>query len=209
LVSGGATVERLTDEKLMEFLRRGDTRALDELYRRHARKIFALFRSVAASRSPEDCEDAVHDVFMRVVRGAETFDPGKASFRTWISRIARNHSIDLMRRGEKVKTVAIGDASEVEAYGSGVIPETELADQGEGAEAAMIRKATAEAVRDCIGQLDDPDEKQAIVFYYLYDKVYREIGDILGESTSMARNRIKTAQAKIRECLENKGVTGW
>jgi len=193
----------------MELLRRGETTALDELYRRHARKIFAFFRSVTAFQNPQDCEDAVHDVFMRVVTGAESFDPSKASFRTWVSRIARNLSIDIMRRGDRTKTVGIGAPSEADTYGDGIIPENQLPDQGESAEATFIRKATARAVRDCIGELENPNEKQAIVLYYLYEKVYREIGEILEESTSMARNRIKTAQAKVRDCLERKGVTTW
>lgn len=202
-------METLTDERLMELLKRGETRALDELYRRHARKIFAFFRSVTAFRNPQDCEDAVHDVFMRVVRGAEGFDPSKASFRTWMSRIARNHSIDLMRRHERTRTVAIGDPSEVDDYGDDVIPEFRLADKGAGPEAEFVRRSTARAVRDCVGEIDNPDERQAIVLYYLYDKVYREIAEILGESTSMARNRIKAAEAKVKDCLERKGVTGW
>jgi RNA polymerase sigma-70 factor (ECF subfamily) len=202
-------VDKLTDERLMELLKQGETRALDELYRRYARKMFAFFRSGAGLGSSQDCEDAVHDVFMRVIRGAETFDPSRASFRTWVSRIARNLSIDLMRRRERTKTVAIGAPSEVDACRSGVVSEDTLPDQGDGPEAGYIKSATVEAVRDCIGQLDNPDERQAIVLYYLYDKVYREIGEMLGESTSMARNRIKAAQAKVKDCLERKGVTGW
>jgi RNA polymerase sigma-70 factor (ECF subfamily) len=193
----------------MELLRQGDTHALDELYRRYARKIFAFFRSVTAFQNPQDCEDAVHDVFMRVVAGAETFDPSRASFRTWISRIARNLSIDIMRRWGRTQTVAIGTPPEADAYGDSVISEAALPDRGESAESTIIRKTTAQTVRDCIGELEHPDEKQALVLYYLYEKVYREIAEMLGESTSMARNRIKAAQAKVKDCLERKGVTDW
>ena len=197
-----------TDERLMELLKHGETRALDELYRRHARNLFVFFLSSTCLKTSQDCEDAVHDVFLRVVRGAQAFDPSKASFRTWLSRIARNLSIDLMRRGKKAKTISIGTPSEVDPDQGDVISEDALPDQGEGPESRYIRRATARAIRDCIDELQNPDEQHAIVLYYLYDKVYREIGEILGESTSMARNRIKAAQAKVKECLERKGVTG-
>jgi RNA polymerase sigma-70 factor (ECF subfamily) len=201
-------MDRLTDERLMELLKRGETRALDELYRRYARKIFVFLRSVAGLKAPEDCEDAVHDVFLRVVRGAPAFDPSRASFRTWVTRIARNLSIDIMRRGERRRAVSIGHSSDVDSYDRGVISEDTLPDRGDGPETEHIKAETARAVRDCITELKDPDERQAIVLYYLYDKVYREIGEILGESTSMARNRIKAAQHKVRDCLQGKGVTG-
>ena len=202
-------MDELTDEKLMGLLKQGKTHALDELYRRHARKVFVFLRYGAGIRDPRDCEDAVHDIFMRVVRGADTFDRSKASFRTWVTRIARNLAIDMMRRGERTRTVAIGTTSEADAHPDGVISEDTLAFQGNGPETEYIKASTAQSVRDCIGELEDPVEQQAIVLYYLYEKVYREIGDILGESTSMARNRIKAAQARVKDCLEKKGVTGW
>ena len=201
-------MDKLTDERLMELLKRGETRALDELYRRHARKLFAFFRSASSLHNRQDVEDAVHDVFMRVIKGAANFDPSKASFRTWVTRIARNHLIDLLRRDDSAKTVSIASRSEMETHREGLVTEDDLPDRGESAEALLIKSTTAEAVRNCIGELDNPAEKQAIVLYYLYEKVYREIGEILGESTSMARNRIKAAQAKVRACLERKGITG-
>ena len=69
-----------------------------------------------------------------------------------------------------------------------------------------MRASVMEAVRDCINKLENEDERQAIVLYYLGDKVYKEIGEILGKSTSMARNRVKSAQDKVRRCLERKGI---
>jgi DNA-directed RNA polymerase specialized sigma24 family protein len=37
-------------------------------------------------------------------------------------------------------------------------------------------------------------------------RVYREIGQVLGRSTSMARRWVKSAQAKVKGCLEGKGI---
>jgi RNA polymerase sigma-70 factor (ECF subfamily) len=202
-------VEQLTDERLMDRLKQGDPQVLDDLYRRHARKIFAFFRSAGGLKSTQDCEDAVHDVFMRVIRGAATFDASKASFRTWVLRIARNHAIDMMRSRYKEATIPIAGPSDGDTDAEKVISEDAIPDTGEGADISLIRSMTAEAVRECIGEIENPDERQAIVLYYLYDKVYREIGEILGESTSMARNRIKAAQARVKACLERKGITGW
>ncbi|MBC8231364.1 hypothetical protein H8E77_17570 [bacterium] len=44
------------------------------------------------------------------------------------------------------------------------------------------------------------------MLYYIDNKSYREIGRILGKSTSMARNRVKSAQEKVKQCLERKGI---
>ena len=69
----------------------------------------------------------------------------------------------------------------------------------------MIQTVLVQSVRACIDELDG-NEKQAIVLYYMGGKVYREIGQVLGRSTSMARNWVKSAQTKVKRCLEGKGI---
>ena len=78
--------------------------------------------------------------------------------------------------------------------------------QSEGAEPAIVGTSVAEAVRDCLHELADDDERQAILLYYLGGKVCREIGEILGKSLSMGRNRVKSGPEKVRRCPEGKGI---
>lgn len=194
----------LTDEQLMEQLQQGQTDALDALYRRYAKKLY-VFCSNAARSSVQDPEDLVQDVFVRVIKGAHTFNPQRASFRTWMFRIARNRCIDVIRRKERLRWIPMGRKAQQDNE-ERLAEEYAVVDQRDSAEGSMIRTSVIEAVRDCINKLTSEDEKRAIVLYYLGGKVYREIGDILGESLSMARNRVKSAQEKVKRCLERKGV---
>jgi RNA polymerase sigma factor (sigma-70 family) len=73
-------------------------------------------------------------------------------------------------------------------------------------EASVIQKTIIGAVRGCIDELENEQEKHAIALYYMAEKVYREIGEILGKSANMARNRVKSAQEKVKRCLERKGI---
>jgi len=184
----------LTDEQLMEQLRSGETDAIDELYQRYARTLYAFCYSITRS---EAAEDLVHDVFMRVITAARRFNPGKASFRTWIFRIAHNRCVDFVRRREKVKFIQDDEENSLEDT---------IADDRANLEEAVINASVIEAVRECIDELQNDREKHAIVLYYMAEKVYREIGEILGRSTSMAKNRVKSAQDKVKRCLERKGV---
>jgi RNA polymerase sigma factor (sigma-70 family) len=197
-------VNALTDEQLIEQLQQGRTGALDDLYKRHARKLYA-FCSNATRSGPQDAEDLVQDIFVRVIKAADTFNPQKASFRTWLFRIARNRCIDVGRRSKLVQFVPIGTQAE-QADGEERVLAGAIADQSESTEEALARSSAMDAVRDCIHELTNNDEKQAILLYYLGGKVYREIGQILGESLSMARNRVKSAQEKVKRCLERKGI---
>ncbi len=191
----------LTDEQLMEQLRSGETDAIDELYRRYARTLYAFCYSITRS---EASEDLVHDIFMRVITAARRFNPRRASFRTWVFRIARNRCVDFVRRREKVKFVPIGSGTGHDDEED--TPEGTIMDDRVNVEEAVMKASVIEAVRECIDELQNDQERYAIVLYYMAGKVYREIGEILGKSTSMAKNRVKSAQDKVERCLEKKGV---
>lgn len=190
----------LTDEQLIRQLQQGKTRALEELYRRYAKPLY-LF--CAASTRSSDPEDIVHDVFARVIEAADRFNPQKALFRTWLFTIARNRCIDLGRREEKVKTVSLDQ--QVGANDRETTLKDMLPDGQENVEQRLARESEIEAVRDCISRIPSDDERKALLLYYTGEKVFREIGEILGKSTSMAKNYVTAAQEKVKRCLERKG----
>ena len=203
-------MDELTDEQLMEQLRRGETVAIDELYKRYSRKLYAFCYNMTRSG---ETEDLVHDVFMRVIKSARGFNPEKASFRTWLFRIARNYCIDLVRRGERMKFIPIGqdDGSEEldPRLQSGCVLGSAIVDDRADVEGSVLRASTIEAVRECINELQKEDERHVILLYYMSGKVYREIGEILGKSISMVKNRVKSAQEKVKWCLERKGINSF
>ncbi len=192
----------LTDEQLIERLKNGKPRALDELYRRYATPLYGFCKHLTRIDDPEDL---VHDVFMRVIESADAFNPDRASFRTWLFRIARNRCIDVGRHNARVSMISldtpIGNSNNP---GSASIHDTLAADQ-ESVEDTLIHESEVEAVRACIDALAEDDERQAIVLYYFLGKVYREIGDILQKSTSTAKNYVTAARDKLKRCLEHKG----
>ena len=199
-------MSRLTDEQLMERLQQGQTEALDELYRRYAHKLYVFCHNATRSADPQRSEDLVQDVFLRVIKAAHTYNPGLASFRTWVFGIARNRCIDVMRRRNRLRFIPLAGRLRQDHTQQEPALEDVLADPGASAEEVLLRSSLVEAVRDCIGEIENQDERQAILLYHLADKVYREIGEILGKSTSMARNHVKAAQDRLRQCLERKGI---
>lgn len=193
----------LTDEQLVEQLKKGKTRALDKLYKRYAQPLYAFCANMTRSKDPED---VVHDVFMRVIEAISTFNPQRASFRTWIFRIARNRCIDLVRREKNITMISLEKKARQNDHEGGATLKDTIADDRENVEQSLTRVSEIEAVRKCISELKHPEERQAIVLYYIVGKVYREIGEMLSKSTSMAKNYVKSAQEKVKRCLERKGM---
>jgi len=198
-----APLAGLSDERCMTRLAAGDPEALDALYRRYARKLHVFF---SRTISPHRAEDLVHDVFLKVVESAGGFDPERGPFRAWIFRIARNRGTDLVRResarkvGSLEGTHAPADAGETRPAGP------RLATTDPGVEEVVAASDATARIRECLEELDKDEERQALVLYYLGEKVFREIGAILGKSTSMAQKWVRTAREKMRRCLERKGI---
>ncbi len=84
------------DEELLRHIGQGDSESLRQLYRRHGARVYSLaFHMV---RDASLAEEITQDVFLRVWEKSGTFVAAKSQPLTWILRIARNRSIDLLRR---------------------------------------------------------------------------------------------------------------
>lgn len=84
-----------SDEELMRAVAQGDERALADLVDRHAARVHAFLTRVVGDR--DDADDLLQDTWMRVARGARSFDPTRR-VRPWLYGIATNLARDLQRR---------------------------------------------------------------------------------------------------------------
>lgn len=72
-----------------------DDRQLENLYRANFQRVYnyAYYRLL----DPAQAEDVTSAVFVKVVANIDKFDPSKASFGTWVTRIAHNVIVDRYR----------------------------------------------------------------------------------------------------------------
>jgi RNA polymerase sigma-70 factor, ECF subfamily len=75
-------------------VRSGDGSAFRLLVDRHSRNLFRL--ACRMTGNPQNAEDVVQETFLRAYRQMASYDE-RASFGTWLYRIAANYSLDLMR----------------------------------------------------------------------------------------------------------------
>src|SRR5437764_15482706 len=88
----------LTDAAFVAKARSGDADAYRVLVERHSRALFRLAFRMTGNES--DAEDVVQESFLRAYRQLGNFDQ-RASFGTWLYRIASNCSLDLGRRRKR------------------------------------------------------------------------------------------------------------
>ena len=90
-VKGGEAVEQ-ERKWIREIQRRGSREAADRLIRVYYDEIYRQ------TGNKEDAMDLTQSIFIAVLRAIPSYQPEKASFRTWIYRIAANKVIDARRK---------------------------------------------------------------------------------------------------------------
>ncbi|MEJ7653218.1 MAG: sigma-70 family RNA polymerase sigma factor [Chloroflexia bacterium] len=168
-----------------------DLDALECLIRRRTMWLSSLCRRfIGPMATKEDIEEVVSDVFFNAWEARETYDPGKASVRTWMSwfLIARSSSMrkKLLRAG-KLRDATIHEAVATSWSDKGSATETQL-DSRERLHRAYLRLAPADA--DLIRKRFVNDETPAAIA--------RE----LGLPSQTVRVRLFRARARLRKVLE-------
>lgn len=100
------TYQKLSDEDLMISISKGDRRAFDELYQRYSGPLVSyFFRMLWKDR--EKAEDFMHDLFAKIIRKPESFDPTR-SFKTWMYSVANNMCKNEYKKQEVRKNTSNG-----------------------------------------------------------------------------------------------------
>lgn len=98
-VSNQAADWNESDEVLMVRVAGGDTGAYETLYHRYKNRILTFVHRYVGDR--EWAEDLTQEVFLKVYRAPRAFDP-RNRFLTWLFAVARNLTIDFLRRKRSV-----------------------------------------------------------------------------------------------------------
>jgi len=92
-------LEILQDKELIQKYLQGDSGALDLLIERYLKLIYGfVYKNVGGAA---DAEDITQEVFVKVWKNIKKFDQEK-SFRPWIFQIAKNASIDFLRKKKSI-----------------------------------------------------------------------------------------------------------
>ncbi len=153
---------------------------LRRVYRAHVRAVYAFF---AYSVSREQAEDLTATTFERVIRAWKSFDPARASERTWILTIARNALIDHFRRKKELVSTDAHPA----------LLET-LADFDD----PLTRLMSAEGLTDWLRQSGERD-RQALALRFGADLSAREVADAMDLTEANVHQIISRALRRLRD----------
>jgi len=182
----------LDDRAFVDQARSGDHDAFRALVERHSRPLFRLaFRMTG---NEQDAEDVVQESFLRAYRQLGSFDQ-RASFGTWLYRIACNCSLDLVRYRKRRSEQLVPTDSDAEDPMSS-LPSTGPTPERE-AFGGEVRERVAEAMNDLTAT-----ERAAFVLRHYEGLRIEEVGRLLECQPGAAKHSVFRAVQKLRRALE-------
>jgi RNA polymerase sigma-70 factor (ECF subfamily) len=181
------------DEELVAAVKNGDELSFESLAKRHQRRIFAL--AFRYTRVREDAEDIVQQTFQKAFLHLQKFE-GKSSFSTWLTRIAINQALMLLRSRRGLREVLIDDSSGDEEATFA----RELADAKPDPEARFLQREKTQMLSAAMRQLR-PGMRRAIELRELGELSNRDTAAHLGVSIGTVKARVFHARRKLAKAL--------
>jgi RNA polymerase sigma-70 factor (ECF subfamily) len=185
--------KQMSDEWLVLAARDGSANAFAELRARHSSKILRMTYRI--TRNWEDAEDALQDSFLKAFLHLNKFE-GRSSFSSWVTRIAINMSLMIMRKKRANRELSI-DVSDnhCESY-----DRWEPLDLREDPERRYARHERAELLRGAIRRLP-PALRTAVELQQAQEYSVQELADSLGISLAATKSRLMRARLSMRTLL--------
>ena len=183
------TQSRVMSAAMLKTLRTAESEeSMRALYRTYGPELYGFAVSALGDRG--QAEELVQEVFTRVWRKADSFDPQRASFRTWLYGIARNAIIDQKRRAAVRPALAAHAVDDDERGGL----DTSL-------EQALLRWQVNAALERLT-----PEHRQVIRLAHFQGLTLREISERTGVPLGTIKSRTSYALRGLRLALEEMGM---
>jgi RNA polymerase sigma-70 factor (ECF subfamily) len=182
-----------TEQMLVVAAKNGDEQAFETLFKRHRQKILRVVLRYAHVR--EDAEDIVQQSFQKAFVYLHKFE-GKSSFSTWLTRIAINESLMLLRHGRGLHEVSVDDHSETEGNAASL----EMRDSSPDPEASYLRRERVQILSKTLEELR-PGMRKAIELRELAELSTEETARRMGVSVAAVKGRVFHARKKLQEKL--------
>jgi RNA polymerase sigma factor (sigma-70 family) len=195
VASSGSTLG-LNDANLLEAAKNGHTMAFDTISERYRKQLLRAARRI--TRSCEDAEDAVQDALLSAFLHIKDFN-GRSSFGTWLTRIAINSALMILRKRRATPEIAADCNDEFVAEGL----HFKITDHQPNPEERCAKSEEEVALKKAVQSLR-PALRLAVQIQQLQERSLRETAETMGISESATKGRLFHARRALRKALTPK-----
>ena len=178
------------DSALVMAAKAGEGEALTELITRHRMRILTVAQRITKNRA--DAEDVFQSTCMQVFIHVCRFD-GRSKFSTWVTRIAINNALMVLRRNRRANAISINDSAEGDFC--------KLKDPKVDVWAEIQERERAWQVERAIGRLQ-PCLRTVIQIQRQHQGSIKRTAELAGLSISAVKSRLFRARREVRRYLQ-------
>src|ERR1035437_5744033 len=180
-----------TDEELINLFNTGNQEVFEYLVNKYTSP---LYNFTARLTGKNNADDLVQEIFLKIWKNTKSFNPQKASFKTWVFTIAKNTTTDFLR---KKKSFSFSDLENNINDGSFYeqIPSDDLLPDED-----MQKLEDKELLDNLLNQLR-PNYKEVLVLHYQEEMTFDEIGKILSRPLNTVKSFHRRALIELRNML--------
>lgn len=171
----------MTDEMIMEAVKRGELQQASVLFERYNKRIFNFLARMTMDR--ELAEDLTQNVFLRIIKYRSSYREG-ARFQSWIYQVARNIFSDHYQ-SHKNKFSDFVDVEKISDY----MPESEENEMWNEREKLLHQS---------MAKLGD-EQRELLILTRFQQMKYEEVALIMDTTVANIKVKVHRAIAKLRE----------
>jgi len=179
-------LSKFSDEKVIEIVRDKNNDAYGEIIKRYQEKL--LRYAVYLIKDEEKAADIVQNTFIKVYVNLNGFNVNK-NFSSWIYRITHNEAMNIMKKYKK--EVAMDEDFD--------------GDSGVDIEKEYDKKELKQMTRECLDKTA-LKYREPLSLFYLEEKSYREISDILRVPIGTVGTRINRGKLLMKKLCQKRKV---
>ena len=172
----------------------GDESAFAEIVRRYSPRVFSVASRFFRQRSL--VEEAAQEVFLKAFTQLGSFE-GRGSFEGWLTRIATNTCLNMVRGAKRRPEFTVSDLTDDEQSWLDQQPAGD-----HGARPSVENSVVATDLADRLLSVLPPEDQQALLMIDGENASIKEVAEATGWSESKVKVRAFRARRKVREAME-------
>jgi RNA polymerase sigma-70 factor (ECF subfamily) len=172
----------------------GDGSAFAEIVRRYSPRVFSVASRFFRQRSL--VEEAAQEVFLKAFTQLGSFE-GRGSMEGWLTRIATNTCLNMVRGAKRRPEFTVSDLTEDE---QGWLDQQSAGVQS--AQPSVENSVVATDLADRLLSVLSPEDQQALLMIDGEEASIKEVAEATGWSESKVKVRAFRARRKVREAME-------
>jgi RNA polymerase sigma-70 factor (ECF subfamily) len=187
-----------TDSDFVDRLRNGDSEAFDTLITRYSGDIYSLLYRM--TEDTEEARDLTQETFLSALKAIKSFR-GDAELKTWLFRIALNHSRNRFRWWKRRKRNETVSLDKPVGEGTATVSDT-IADDGESPEQVVLRLERRDRLMTALAALPEIF-RETIVLCDIEGLGYEETARSLNINLGTVKSRLARGRELLRKRLSD------